>query len=376
MASPTTLFALLPLLFARPAGARLPEFSWATLPVFWHAYNETGSLGCPFNDAVLSYVSAHPFASATVEKAQGLSGSDGASSFAEERIAAALQQLKAAAAAAGRAMATAAYFNSILDWPYYRLASELQANPSFALVNDTGSPVRLHGDPHFPQPKDGMLVFDFSQAIVRAWFAGACAALVANASGGIDGCFQDRAGHEAFPGVRNTSAYDAGHDAVLVDMQALLPGGFVVANGHVPAGATGAPGVRATMIEFFGADDASISALRAAAAAGLIVQAHAYSAACAQPETLQSLLAAFLIGAGNGSYFACSHGWAVDPRWPAPGASEDWMQWPVDYDRPLGPPCGDAVKAADRWTRAFGDACRTHVAFNTTTNRGVIDWGN
>ena len=44
----------------------------------------------------------------------------------------------AAAVAAGRALATVAYFNSVLNWPYYRLASELQRNPSFALVNDSG----------------------------------------------------------------------------------------------------------------------------------------------------------------------------------------------------------------------------------------------
>jgi hypothetical protein len=369
---PTLPLSLL-LLCARPAAAALPLFSWSTVPVFWHAYNATGSLAAPFNDAVLAFVSSHNFASATVEKAQGLSGSDGAGSFAEKRIAAALQQLKAAAAAAGRALATVAYFNSVLNWPYYRLASELQRNPSFALVNDSGAPVRIRGDPHFPQPSDGMLVFDFSQPAVRTWFAGACAALVASSS--LDGCFQDRAGHEAFPGVRNTSAYDAGHDAVLVAMQALLPDGFVVANGHVPAGASGAPGVRATMIEFFAADEASITALRAAAAAGLLVQAHAYSAACAQAGTLQSLLAAFLIGAGNGSFFACSEGWAVDPRWPAPGASDDWMLWPADFDKPLGPPCGDAVKTADRYTRAFGNACQTHVAFNTTSNSGSIEWG-
>ena len=359
-----------PLLLLSLASASLPSFSWSTVPVFWHACNFSGTLSAPLNAAAASFVASHAFASATVEKGQGLNGGD-VGSFAEQRILAAARQLKAAAASAGRALATVAYFNSVLDWPYYALHADMLSHPGYSVKNASGTPVRLHGDESFPQPPEGMLVFDFAQADVRSWYASACAALVA--SGDVDGCFQDRAGAPALPGVRNASAYNAGHDAVLVAAQARLPDGFIIANGHVPSGAPTT--VRATMIEFFAADEASIEALRGFAAAGLIVHAHANSRACGAGAGFTSLLAAFLIGAGRASYFACSHGWQVDPRWPAPGADDDWLNWPADYDRPLGAPCGDAVKLADRWTRAFGDACRTHVAFNTTTNEGTIEWG-
>lgn len=358
------------LLLLQPAAGALPAFSWSTLPVFWHACNFSGTLSEPFNGAVAEWVATHSYASATVEKGQGLNGGD-AGSFAEQRIVAALRQLKAAAAAVpDRMLATVAYFNSVLDWQYYQLHADMVAHPSWAVRNDSGAPVRIHGDPHFPQPAAGMLVFDFAQAPVRDWFAGACAALVAG--GDVDGCFQDRAGPPTLPGVRNASAYNAGHDSVLRDMQARLPDGFVVANAHIPSGT---PSVRATMIEFFSADNTSITALRDFASVGLIVHAHAYSSSCAgRNAAFTSFVAAFLIGAGEGSYFGCSLGWQIDPRWPAPSADNDWMHWPSEYDAPLGAPCGDAVLLGDRWTRAFGATCATHVAFNIKSGQGTIAW--
>jgi hypothetical protein len=173
------------------ATAALPLFSWNTVPVFWHAANYSGL----FNDAAVDFIAGSGFASATIEKAQGLYGENNGTTFAEDRILAAARQLKAA----NSSLALVAYFNSVLNWPYYHLALDVAADPTKALHNISGQPVLLPGDPSFPQPKQGMEVFDFSQSSVQQWFAAACVNLTR--SGAVDGCFQDRAGEESFSGV-------------------------------------------------------------------------------------------------------------------------------------------------------------------------------
>ena len=180
------LCCLLPCCFAK-----LPAFSWDTVPVYWHAANYSGL----FNDAAVNFIAHSGFASATLEKAQGLYGADNATTYAEDRILAAARQLKAA----NPTLPVVAYFNSVLNWPYYRLAEEMATHSSWALRNTSGLPVLLAGDPSFPQPAAGMEVFDMSQGVVQAWYAAACSSLTA--TGSLDGCFQDRAGEESFPNV-------------------------------------------------------------------------------------------------------------------------------------------------------------------------------
>lgn len=345
--------------------ATLPLFSWKTVPVFWHAANASGL----FNDAAVAFIAKSGFASATLEKSQGLYGPDNATTFAEDRILAAARQLKTA----NPALPVVAYFNSVLDWPYYRLATELAAHPSWALRNTSGLPVLLNGDPSFPQPPGGMEVFDFSQAPVRTWFTAACANLTA--TGSLDGCFEDRAGEEGFPGVAPpaSAAYARGHDAVLVALQdAVGADDFIVANNYA------LPGVQATMLENFNASESSITELQSLAAAGYIVQTHAGYAVNGDDNhcaSVLNVLAAFLIGAGEGSFFACSRDWQVDPLWPAEGHASDWMTWHPEYSRPLGPPTGPGQRSAEGvWTRTF--ASGTSVMFNSSSGIGFISWGN
>ena len=58
----------------------------------------------------------------------------------------------------------------------------------------------------------------------------------------------------------------------------------------------------------------------------------------ATPENLRDMyrrsLAAFLIGASDYSYYACTNGWAFHLG---------WQHWSPDYDRPLGRPLGYAL---------------------------------
>ena len=90
-------------------------------------------------------------------------------------------------------------------------------------------------------------------------------------------------------------------------------------------------------------------------------------------EGITNSLAAFLIGAGEGSFYACSTDWAVDPLWPAPGHPSDWMTWHAEYSRPLGTPLGLGVRSpAGVWTRAF--ASGTRVEFNESSGEGTLTW--
>merc|ERR1712146_660706 len=77
---------------------------------------------------------------------------------------------------------------------------------------------------------------------------------------------------------------------------------------------------------------------------------------------LQTELAAFLIAAGEYSYYRCG-GWShTDATW-----------YPV-YDKKLGEPLANATLGKDGvWRRSF--AAGTDVTFDTNTNVGTIVWG-
>ena len=79
-----------------------------------------------------------------------------------------------------------------------------------------------------------------------------------------------------------------------------------------------------------------------------------------------SLTTAFLIGAGEYSYFGCGD-------WCAEGDDTKPLTWLPEYDKPLGTPKGPAQYNAGVWTRSF--ASGTEVMFDTKTNKGTVKWG-
>ena len=340
--------------------AAWPRFAWDTLPVYVHMCNRTGTTAAPFSDDALAFLARFPMV--TVEKGQGEDANE-TGTFAEDRILAAARAVKAAAPASH----TLFYYNSVLNWEMYAMGAAFDARPAWWLRDAAGAPVREPGDHDFPQPSEGMLIFDFAQPDVRAWWASACLNLTA--TGAVDGCFSDRAGQEGFPGVEldpdAAAAYAAGHDAVHQELQAALPGGVLVANGK------DIDGVRGRMLEDFAANEESIEELRACAATGRVCQAHAgYKGAenatgCAD---ITDALAAFLIGAGERSYWGCSTDTGSDGAW----YYDAWHRWNPEYDLPLGAPTANSTKRGDLWTRAF--ASGTAVTFNVTSNKGAIAW--
>lgn len=224
------------------------------------------------------------------------------------------------------------------------------------------NPTRTKGDSSFPQPAEGMLSVNFSIQVGRDFWAAQCLNLTD--SGVVDGCFSDRA--ESTPknlDEADTTRWVAGHQQMHQDLQANLTSrgkGILVSNN------VAIPGVFGQMIEGFQATEDAIESLMACAAAGSVCQAHAgyhgdeHASHCAD---ITNVLAAFLVGAGKYSYFACSTGWYY----------ASWDHWNAEFDGPLGEPLAPATKVDGVWTRQF--ASGTQVRFDTSNNTGVIAWG-
>ena len=94
-------------------------------------------------------------------------------------------------------------------------------------------------------------------------------------------------------------------------------------------------------------------------------------------EALALSLAAFLVGAANLSYFSCSDGWRVGDGWSR-------AQRPAEYDYPLGPPLGEAVRSAltgggVKYVRRFESGTSVTLLLEAgavDTGAACIRWGN
>ncbi|EDQ85998.1 uncharacterized protein MONBRDRAFT_11402 [Monosiga brevicollis MX1] len=324
---------------------RQPYFSWDTVPVYVHMCNESG----PFNEEALAFMLR--FAMITLEKGQGENVSV---CCAEDKILEQAQVIKARRPD----IHVLYYINSVLDWEMYRLHQHMLAHPEHWMYQQAGAPVRLRGDPTFPQPSDGMLVFNFTTAAGRQFWAQSCINMTQ--TGVIDGCFADRAQIGQLPGVSeaDNAAYALGHHQVLRELQNQIPGYLISNNDN-------ATDLDALMIETYQNDAASLHALMTAVAAGRLVQVHAgyhgieHDSNC---TNITNTLASFLIGAGERSYYGCSLGWYFD----------SWSHWNDEYTRPLGRPLANATRSGSVWERTF--SAGVHVTFDESTGVGSIDW--
>jgi hypothetical protein len=330
---------------------QVPLFSWDTVPVFNHLANSSG----PFDDETVRFLAKFPIV--TIEKTQGALISQ---CCAEDKIIAAAKQIKAV----NSSTYTVFYLNSVIDWPEYRLHQVFMEHPDWWLRNASGQPV--HVAP--PGDKTVMEVFDFSQEVVRQLWMNVC--FNAGKSGVIDGFFADRAGEDNF--AHNTltpekeAAYSKGHLQVLQDLQTAIADNILIANNAVLNGVFG------TMLESFAANEESIQSLMEAVDKGRLVEVHAgyhQDGTDNFCKDVNNSLAAFLIGAGPYSYYGCSRGWGFSDHQPS-----DWLVWHPQYDKPLGEPLGEAVKNGSVYIRHFAKG--TTVRFDTSDNRGTIDWGS
>jgi len=85
-------------------------------------------------------------------------------------------------------------------------------------------------------------------------------------------------------------------------------------------------------------------------------------------KCMEDSAAAFLVGAGNNSYYGSGN-------WIASGLQDVQTRWcPELFEKPLGVPNGPAAKSGAVYTRKF--ASGTVVTFNIRTNKGTITWAS
>jgi len=340
-----------------------PRFSWETLPIFFHSANKSG----PVNDESIKFMAQFPMV--TIEKFQGPCGNRGDASpecDQEGQIVDVLRRVKEV----NPNVSTIFYYNSVLDFPQYKLHAIVAKDESLMLHNAAGELVKMSGGGH-----KNMDVFDFSNPRTRELYIEEC--VNATQSGYVDGCFCDRAvdgtpsdsGDDKVPSGKKYNLTDAkaqayfdGHIKVLTDMQKALGEGPVIANhAYGPDHDKMVRGsVSFAMDEFFKADNNSINLLLTCAKNGRGVQVHG--------KNDESRMAAFLIGAGYRAYYGLG-GWGTQGK----NFDDHWMS---QFSLPLGEPLGDAIyDSADGgiWTRRFAHG--VNVTFRVKAKKGtVVPW--
>lgn len=266
----------------------------------------------------------------------------------------AMVEFMKAVKAANPKVTTYFYMNSWKDRPEMtRMARQFSEHPDWALRDVEGNPVKNN---------QGFYVFDMSQVTVQQWWQNTCLNATKFANG--DGCYCDSSQHvnESFKGVSpdKLKAWGQGLLNLTRDVQNAL-GNDKLLIGKVP----GQPYVKSVQIEFFVADNDSINALMVGVQNGEVVQAHVPVNVPCRGD-LTSYIAAFLVAAGKYSYFGCGN-------WNTVGNDTTAFYWHPEYDKPLGAPLGTATYAGGVWKRQF--ASGTMVTFDTSTNKGTVDWG-
>ena len=337
-----TVFAAVIAVLVTTSGATLPQFSWDTLPVFFHSSNSSG----PYSADAIRVISKYSMV--TIEKWQG---HDMKNVDDEDQMVLAMKAIKQA----NPKVATYFYMNSFKDRPEMtRMARELEQHQDWILHNDDGKPVKN---------SQGFLVFDQSNPDVRQWWLKTCLDAVSAADG--DGCFCDSSQHtdSAFPNVSATKMqeWSKGLLTLTQDVQEKL-GNDKLLIGKVPD----QPYVKAVQIEAFQPNNRSINSLMEGVKNGKVIQAHMEKLpAGGCMGNITNHLAAFLIGAGNYSYYGCG-------SWNLPGNSNESWYWRPEFDYPLGEPVGPPLFDGELWQRRF--VSETLVKFDITTNQGSIHW--
>jgi hypothetical protein len=263
----------------------------------------------------------------------------------------------------------------VIDWPWnYNLHAGMVANPNWRLKHGNGSDWLLHGQ----------FVYNLSNpAMRRSWIATCIAATEA----GCTGCFIDQSNEveNGFGKGPAAVAYSRDHLATLVELnEQLRARGKYAINNHL---GDGGDHVRAMMIEDFAGSEKCIRLLQTIAARGIIAEVHAgnqFLAPSGSPQNYSCAnggtndLAAFLIAAGNFSYYHCTDNGFTTPA-AFPTVPDEWLGWrPEDRFR-LGAPLGPATRSpshtgtnASVWRRAF--ASGTRVEFDGGKGNGTIWW--
>lgn len=370
---------------AAARAAAEPRFNWATVPLYWYSADPKA----PFNDTVAWYAASHPVVVINGNHERFVKP---AQAGEEAKLHATARRLKSL----NHTTSVLFYLNSMMDWVQYDLHGEMIArHHEWWVKNEVGETVCLDGQPLFNHTITGMrqLWLDtLAQAMATGLYAGVFADRAnplpkghkdpATLGAGC-GIYDDDLGTctpatTAPPFVYSAWAYERwaeAHAAVLATAQAASTPLMVVANNNAT------PGVRGRHFEKWAHADfdgdtivGDLVQLQQAASRGELTLVHGGEPCDA--DALSLSLAAFLVGAGRLSYFGCTDGWTVDGG---------WMDRPVEYDLPLGPPLGLATSSVGPggmavYSRCFasGTEATLHVPVNSNGPgaSGCVFWGN
>jgi hypothetical protein len=371
------------MLGAWAAGAeKRPAFSWDRVPRYVHIRKDTA-----FSDEELQYLATFPLI--TFEKATGHKDSGSVEAGT----------LKAARAVKAINPDTKIlyYRNVIVHYGDYAAGAELKAIPGPFLIGRDGNEKLV---------RNRLPAYDLSQAVVRDWWIDAAQAVCSDPA--IDGIFLDGVVKVLEPrylqkelSAEKKAAELAGYERLVTDTRKMLgPQKLMIANvlrARFPDSGLGAmQALDGSYIEGFeGAVGGlskkdyvakGIAAFQKAAQQGAII---AYT--CGWGENLQDAdetpesaaktehakkqsvekqsrfdyqLALFLICAEQYSYFDFKDGYDAK-------RSQTWLTHPSDYDRPLGPPSGPAVRDGYTYTREFA---HVSVKLDIENETGELIW--
>ena len=326
--------------------AKLPMFSWDTLPVYFHSSNASG----PYTEESLKTIAK--FQMVTIEKWQsylvpGVDDEDAMMHF--------MKKVKDI----NPNTATYFYMGAFADLPEMtRMAREFAQHPDWYLRDSSGTKVMRKTS------KISFYIFDLSNPDVRQWWQNTCLNALKATNG--DGCFCDSSQqvNMTFEPPLSPEEEKAFGDSLVQltkEVQNAL-GDDKLLIGKVANQSY----VKAVQIEFFKPNNDSIVELMLGVEVGQVVQVHVpvYLDIC--NGDLTDYIAAFLIGAGEYSYFGCG-------RWNTSNDDTSAFIWRPEYDKPLGAPTGPATYRNGVWKRKFSRG--TSVKFDTTTKTGTIEWG-
>jgi hypothetical protein len=276
------------------------------------------------------------------------------------------------------------YQNGLINFPQTTLSKTI---PESYLLHDKKGRLVYLGGCGSSKSAPNHTVFDHTQsASSKMWMDNIVQVVQAN-SGLVDGVFCDRSGSLSDVLAKDLHCYDfdaglahawdKGHWQTLANTQAALneitPKAIVVGNHASPTGAMGltpGSGWDAKMFEHF---IPTRPYLPAGNQLTNLIKEHqqineVHVDFCRKSKVGNSSegnlmynrsLAAFLIGASNHSYYACTEGWGFD---------KGWSNWSPDFDRPLGAPVAAAGHTSGGvYHRKF--ASGTAVWLNTQVQR-------
>jgi len=373
------LLALAPVLsaVAQPNQARMPSFSWNHVPLYMHVQKMKA-----FTPAEIRYMATFPIV--VLEKETGVQ--DFGST--EKGVLAAATAIKAV----NPTTKVLYYLNAVVAYDDYDANTALKAIPDAFWRKSSGNYLMFRNRYH---------AYNLTNSRVRDWWVDDVRKVCSNPA--VDGVFVDgviKVDHEGpeqikgFTAMMKATRRALGPDKLMIAnlLRAQLPdsgleqlhlfdGSYLerwdVPMGNVPMKDYVAKGIAAFqeaarqgyLIAFTAGLGAKVVNLGAGLSDSKETPAHVdamrkrFTSGAPNPSFSYDL-AVFLICADKHSYFYAHSGYRTVNN-------QAWMAHPPDYDRPLGPPKGPAVRSGYIYTREFAHAS---VRLDVANQTGTITW--